>query len=167
VLNVLRLAICPFPAVDCRRNCPQRSPLRPAPCDEIDRVTDRRLLSALPLRDGERSALFASRSRILEQYREHRIYFCYVNVGAEIARLEMPEWVALDGAKLALVHALVYDQCRRGGGYPRALTEAHEKAVIGVGERQQCERLVEVALARNRVRALPSEKQQSKRTRGV
>lgn len=167
VINALRLAICPYPTVDCRGHCAERSRQRPAPCDVIDGLTDRRLLGALPLAEGQRSARFFSRSRAMEQYRADRVYFCYVNVGAETARLEVPEWVAQDPDKLDLIHAAVYDQCRRGGGYPRALTEAHEKAVIGVGERQQCERLVETALARHHVRSTPSQKQQSKRIRGV
>ena len=42
-------------------------------------------------------------------------------------------------AQLDLVHGVVYDQCRRGRGYPSVLQEAHEQAVINAGERRAIE----------------------------
>lgn len=173
VVNTLRVAECPHEKVECRKHCPRRGPRHPAPCDRVSGIdtlpgfSDRHLLEALPLGEGERSALFASRSKTMEQYHAEGVYFCYVNVGPEIARLEMPAWVARDPAKCDLVHAVVYDQCRRGGGYPRALTEAHEKAVIGTGDRQHCDRIVELALGRNRVPLTVSAKAWSKTQRGI
>lgn len=167
VANLLRVAVCPKAEVDCRRHCPQRSRKNPAECDKVGGVSDLQLFAALPLEPGQRSALFVHQSPVMAQYLDHRVHFFYLNVGAEIARVEVPEWVARDSGKLALVHALVYEQARRGGGYPRALTEAHEKAVIGVAEREQCERMIEAALVRHHMKVRYSEKQRSKRLRSV
>ncbi len=51
--------------------------------------------------------------------------------------MEVPEWVARRKDLLDLTHALVLDQCRRGQGYPVALSEAHEQAVVtGSGQRR-------------------------------
>jgi len=42
----------------------------------------------------------------------------------------LPEWAALDEELLNLTHSLVLDQCRKGQGYPVALSESHEQAVV-------------------------------------
>jgi len=62
---------------------------------------------------------------------------------------------------------LVYDQCQRGRGYPSALQEAHEQAVITGPERRVVESLVEEALAREGVVLARSGKATSKKERGV
>ncbi len=100
------------------------------------------------LQDGQRSARWASTSRInVEYYGEHRIQFFYLRVGREIARVEFPAWVAAPD-QLELLHALVYDQCRRGPGYPNVLARAHEQAVIHSAERRHLAALIERQLIR-------------------
>lgn len=81
---------------------------------------------------GERSDVYRSERGILEKYlpAENRICFFYLNVGPEIARVELPAWVASDPALLDFAHATIYDQCRLNNGYPVALMEAHEQAVV-------------------------------------
>jgi hypothetical protein len=116
VVNVLRVAICPNNIPNCDEQCP---PGKERQCDGVAGVRDRDLFMDL-LADGERSALFISPSKVVkEHYGEHRIYFFYLKAGDEMARVEIPQWVADSEALLNLTHALVYDQCRRGGGYPR------------------------------------------------
>ena len=123
VVNVLRVAVCPRDVPDCDKYCAEKRK-----CDGVAGVRDRDLFEQL-LGDGERSALFISPSKIVkERYGEHRIYFFYLKAGDEIARVEIPQWVAEDDALLNLAHGLAYDQCQRGGGYPAALSEAHEQA---------------------------------------
>jgi hypothetical protein len=124
-------------------------------------VLDYRIFHDL-LGDGERSARFQSMSRInVDEYPdEHRIQFFYLKVGREIARVEFPAWVA-DG-DLDLVHALIYDQCRRGAGYPVALQRAHEQAVIHDGDRRQVEALIERIFAAEAVPTQRSAKSVSK-----
>ena len=120
------------------------------------------------LRHGDRSARFASRSPVLRYYGpEGGVEFVYVNVGDEVARIEMPAWVGEDAAMLDLVHAVVYDGCRRGGGYPPALAEAHEQAVIRGGERDAFLRMVREALNEGGQPAAWSAKRLSKNRRAV
>ena len=125
LVNVLRLAICPHEPADCDRYCPTGK----RDCDAVAGVRDRELFSNL-LGHGERSAVFISQSSIVQKhYGVHQIYFFYLRVDDEIARVEIPQWVAMDENLLNLTHTLVLDQCQRGQGYPVALSEAHEQAV--------------------------------------
>ena len=164
VVAALRVAFCPFNPPDCDRHCPNSGDLK---CDGVAGVIDREIFDEL-LGDGERSDVFASRSRVvLKHYGEQRIYFYYVNVGNEIGRVEVPRWVAEDESLLALSHALLLDQCRRGHGYPVALAEAHEQAVVSGGDRENFWRLVEITLARARVPGRTSAKAQRKQSRWV
>ncbi len=95
------------------------------------------------LRDGQRSCRWGSMSRVnVDFYGPHRIEFFYLRVGQEIARVEFPTWVA-EAGQLDLLHAAVYDQCRRGMGYPNVLARAHEQAVIHGSERRQLNALIE------------------------
>ena len=85
----------------------------------------------------------------------------------EIARVEVPEWVAMKKDLLDLTHALVLDQCRRGQGYPVALSEAHEKAVVTGADREEFWGLVEEALVEEKLPDYTSTKSRSKRTRWI
>ena len=49
--------------------------------------------------------------------------------------MEIPEWVGRDSSLLELVHSVCIDQIRKGDGYPVALAEAHELAVVRGAER--------------------------------
>jgi len=165
VVNSIRVAICPHQPVNCDRFC-REVPNGKRECDSVAGLRDRDLFAAL-LEPGQRSSLFKSSSKIVERYGKHQVYFCYVKVDDEIARLEMPEWTATDERFLNLAHSLVLDQCRRGNGYPAALSEAHEQAVITGADRQQFARLVEMAMAEAKLPLSSSAKSQSKRTRWV
>ena len=111
--------------------------------------------------------MFASTSRILTEYGPHSICFFYVHVGEEIGRVEVPSWVADDQPALGLAHTLIVEQCRLGQGYPVALMEAHEQAVVTVGDRRYFQQLVEGALYAEGVPVYTSEKSRSKRVRMV
>jgi hypothetical protein len=97
----------------------------------------------------------------------HQVYFFYLKVDDEIARVEVPEWVALKPGLLDLTHALVLDQCRRGQGYPVALSEAHEQAVVTGSDREEFWSLVERSLEEEKMPAYNSTKSRSKKTRWV
>ncbi|MSQ22473.1 MAG: DNA double-strand break repair nuclease NurA [Dehalococcoidia bacterium] len=117
---------------------------------------------------GERSGTFPSTSAyVREHYREHATHFYYLKTEQEMARVEVPAWVAEDEALLALTHSLLLDQCRKGLGYPVAIMEAHEQAVIGGHERELFRQMVEEALARQGLDVYTSEKARSKRLRWV
>ena len=101
------------------------------------------------------------------RYREHAIYFYYLNVNEEIARVEIPKWVADDEELLNLTHALALDQCRRGQGYPVALAEAHEQAVVTGSDRESFWQFVEMSLTEEKMPTFTSAKSRSKNTRWV
>ena len=132
VVNALRVGLCPEDAPNYDR-CPYERDDRP-PCAQIEGLTDRRLFAKL-LKAGERSQVFGSASRVLNKYGAHRIGFFYLHVGSEIVRVELPQWVGTDAALLDLVHAVAYDQAQKGMGYPVALAEAHQQAVVRGAER--------------------------------
>jgi hypothetical protein len=120
------------------------------------------------LAPGERSTLLLKAS-------EPSVYFFYLNTeplegpgqsGGEIepARIEVPEWVALNKNKLDWVHSLVYDQCCLNNGYPYVLTRADELAIILNEEREALEAMLFQAVNRRGL-ALPqlSPKERQKR----
>jgi len=159
VVNVLRVALCPYEPVDCDR-CEKRV------CDVVAGVRDRELFSNL-LNRGERSSFFISPSKIQKHYGMHQVYFFYLRLDEEIARVEIPRWVAVNEELLNLTHSLILDQCQRGQGYPVVLSEAHEKAVVTGADREQFWQLVESSLVEEHMPSFSSAKSQSKRTRWV
>jgi hypothetical protein len=164
VVNVLRVAVCPNDIPDCDRDCP---PGKNRDCEAVAGVRDRDLFINL-LENGERSALFISPSKIVrEHYGEHCVYFFYLRADDEIARIEIPQWVAESGPLLNLTHSLVLDQCRRGHGYPVVLSEAHEQAVVTGADRENFWELVESSLVEEHLPGTGSAKSLSKRTRWV
>jgi len=164
VVNVLRVAICPYEPADCDRYCPAG---KERECEAVAGVRDRELFMNL-LDEGERSALFISPSKIVrEHYREHNVHFFYLRVDDEIARVEVPGWVAENKDLLSLAHALILDQCRRGQGYPVALSEAHEQAVVTTADKGEFWQLVEALCIEEKMPTLTSAKSFSKRTRWV
>jgi hypothetical protein len=122
-------------------------------------LVDRMLFA--DLRPGERSALFASTSLLNEKYARagHRIVFFYANMaanmarqaGAEnavIARIELPEWAALDPHQLDQIMGALYADCELTGA-PYVLVRAHELAVVTGVERAEFENLLAQQMIRN------------------
>ena len=135
-------------------------------CAALASLSDVQLFSRLLTQPGDRSPLFGSTARILDLYpAEQRIAFFYLNAGPEIARVEVPLWVAEDADLTDRVHRLCFDQARKGQGYPVALAEAHERAVVRGPEREAFFRLVENAFVRENLPALQTRKALAKRTR--
>lgn len=173
-MNTLRVSICDYPVHGATINCDDcrmrmvRDAHTPA-CDILPNVTDGFLMHQVAsLKPGERTNTFDSDSKILDRYgTELRTRFVYLNVGTEIARIEVPGWVAHDDNALALVHAVVYDQCQLGRGYPVVLQEAHEMAVISMSDRQLVDQLIERRMAAAGVTLTRTGKDGSKRGRFV
>ncbi len=163
VVNVLRLLMCPHDIPNCDSFCAGNAE---RPCSALDGVTDRVLFQSL-LKTGERSAIFESRSSILERYGDHRICFFYINIGDEIGRVEMPLWVAEDPESVDALHAVILDQCRKGDGYPVALSEAHEAAVVRRGDTEVVRELMRQELAKAGITYTTSAKARSKSRRHI
>ncbi len=164
VVNAMRLSLCPQETVDSDRMCQDCGTKE---CEAVAGVLDRELFSHV-LKPGERSAIFASQSSVVKKhYGENRVNFFYLRLDEEIARVEIPQWVAQDERLLNLTHTLILDQCKRGHGYPVALSEAHEQAVITGIDREDFWQLVETIQAEDHLTAVTSAKSFSKRTRWV
>ena len=126
------------------------------------------------LQPGERSALFVHASPANEiHYRErgHTVYFFYLNAGRPgkdgMLRVEIPEWVAKDPARLDLVHVSLVEQSKVGDGFPYVLMRAHELAVVTMAERRVFDEMVMGALIRQRLRPGISQKAQGKAWTGA
>lgn len=139
-INFLRLAACPHSEPNCITHClPGLAPegaILPtkAPCQMFEPLRDATLWESL-LEPGERSPLWRSSAPILQEYGPHTVYFCYVHVGTEVARVEVPAWVAEDSQLLDTALSLTIAQVQKGYGYPVALAEAHNQAVVRGGDR--------------------------------
>lgn len=141
--------------------------------DSLAGLTDRRLFEHT-LHPGERSVVFESASHILREYgAANWICYFYVHVGsgtgpsAEVARVEIPRWVADQPTLVDMIHAIVLSECEKGNGYPMILSEAHEQAVIRAQERELFYQLVENQLNTAGLPAMGSRKQLSKRRPAV
>lgn len=178
IVNLMRIAICDYPPAGKKINCDEcrgriLSEGHSPACDIIPEVTDRFFFESIePLEPGERSAIFQSTSQILDRYcadgsTDFRIDYFYLNVGLEIGRVEIPHWVSKQPELVDFVHWAVYDQCERGRGYPVALQEAHELAVLSTADRLLMEIAIERELARHGIVLTYTGKDGSKRGRFV
>ncbi|ACK69020.1 conserved hypothetical protein [Gloeothece citriformis PCC 7424] len=141
-INFFRLNACPHTIPNCVVHCSELSEDQ-TPCQVVSPLRDVTLWGYL-LEPGQRGPLWRSHSRILNSYDEKQwVYFCYVNVGTEIARVEMPAWVAQDSTQLDQALSLMLAQVNKGYGYPVALAEAHNQAVVRSGDRARFFALLE------------------------
>ncbi|MCE2501030.1 MAG: DNA double-strand break repair nuclease NurA [Dehalococcoidia bacterium] len=144
VAGAVRVCLCGSDATECTRRCSaRRSDL--AQCDGAAGFDDRELFDAL-LEPGFRSSLYQS-GRVESRFAmgltvgAEWSHFFYVNSGTEIARVEVPDWVADDRELLAQGHAMLIKQCELGLGYPVVISEAHEQAVVSSHDRAEFRRL--------------------------
>ncbi|MCS7253680.1 MAG: DNA double-strand break repair nuclease NurA [Armatimonadota bacterium] len=165
VVNALKLCICPYERANCDR-CEYKRGSEMPPCSCIDGVTDALMFRHL-LSKGEYTQPFGSSSKILERYGEHAIKFVYINVGYEVARVEVPSWVARDAELMDIVLSTVFEQAQKGNGYPVALAEAHERAVIRGSDRELFFRMLEEAFVKHNIRVSVSLKMLAKRAPAV
>ncbi|PKB69194.1 MAG: hypothetical protein BZY77_06210 [SAR202 cluster bacterium Io17-Chloro-G5] len=163
-VNAVRCSLCPHDNVVCTQSCNNRRSTQ-QPCDGANEFLDRDIFQRL-LEPGWRSPVYKTNSSVSrESYDEaHKVYFFYVNAGEEIGRVEVPKWVANNETLLSLTHSLVWDQCQRGQGYPVAISESHEQAVVSAGDRRVFRRLLTDSLERQGLSAATSQKDRSKRS---
>lgn len=120
---------------------------------------------------GYRSALFRLVTGTMQKYygAAHALYFFYLNMGTKdrplIARVEIPAWVAEDGAKVNAVHGALWEHGRavEAARYPYILHQAHAAAVVREKERAELERLLQRAYLEEHLHVgRPSPKQRLK-----
>ena len=122
VAGAARLMLCEQGDADCNRLCTTRhSDL--TSCDATAGFDDREFFELL-LEPGRRSPLYRS-SHLAARFAlglatgQEWSHFYYLNGGAEIARVEAPDWLADDPEPLALSHAMLVKQCQLGLGLSR------------------------------------------------
>ena len=166
VVNTLRLAICPYSPINCDLHCGTLN-VGTRPCDSVNSITDQDIFSIF-LDIGQRSEIFFSTSQVIQKYYSgHEIGFFYLNTGKEIARIEIPVWVASDHALVDLTHSLILDQIDKGLGYPISLSEAHEQAVVTPQNRNAFNAIIETMLTNQDVSIGGSQKSSSKQVRWI
>jgi hypothetical protein len=82
--------------------------------------------------------------------------------GRQIARVDIPMWVAADNTAVTAVHAMVYDQCQIMGDYPYVLARADETAVVSHRDQEQLNFMIDVFMERYGISRVITAKQSSK-----
>lgn len=163
--NFLRLELCPFERPDCHIHCSEQI-LDAAPCSQLQPLRDGTLWNRL-LKVGECSPLWKSHARILQEYGEHQIYFCYLHVGTEIARIEMPAWTALDQELRSQALQIILSQVQKGYGYPVALAEAHNQAVVTGSDRRRFFAILEQQMVKSGLRNVTTSYKESRKRNSI
>ena len=132
-MNLIKLGLCRFTVADCI-GC--HKAYTDFPCKQVDNLLDTTVTKFF-LPRGHRTTMFFSTSHITKSYPMHLVpHFCYLDVGDEIVRIEMPAWMARDEKVVAQICSVVLDQSQKGRGYPVCLAEAHEQAVVKGADRE-------------------------------
>jgi hypothetical protein len=163
--NFLRLQLCPFEQPDCHSHCSLK-PLDNAPCSQLQPLRDGTLWSRL-LKVGECSPLWKSHAKILQEYGEHQVYFCYLHVGTEIARIEMPAWTALNPELRSQALQIILAQVQKGYGYPVALAEAHNQAVVTGSDRRRFFAILEQQMVKSGLRNVTTSYKESRKRSSI
>lgn len=89
------------------------------------------------LKEFHRTIVFKNHSAIAELYPAHvHPHFFYLHSGSEIARVEIPAYIAEQPALVDKIAAMVLSQVLKGLGYPLILAEAHEQAVVKTADKE-------------------------------
>ncbi|MEX0849681.1 MAG: DNA double-strand break repair nuclease NurA [Candidatus Dependentiae bacterium] len=155
LVNLIRMELCNFLVKGCTEH------------KVMDHISDS-TIAGFFLKVGQRSIVFKSHSPICDEYPEHLMpYFFYLHVGDEIARIEVPAWIAQDEENVNAVARIMYDQAQKGNGYPVALAEAHEQAVVKGPDREFFYQMVNKLAIDFKKRMFISQKSSKKRVMGI
>lgn len=118
-------------------------------------LTDAGLFREALQSPGARSAVFTIQSDSAKQFNgDLALHFFYLNVSRselpELARVEIPAWVAENPDLLDAVHAALVSQCRilANKPFPYVIHRAHEEAVISYEDSNRLEELILLELRR-------------------
>ncbi len=113
-----------------------------------------------------RSATFRLQLPIIVSTQPHdTIYFFYLKTGTEdhVARIEVPEWVAMDPTLMDIVHAGILMECQATNGFPYSLIRAHELAVVTDRDRQALDHWITTICLQHGLQLNLSQKAMTKR----
>jgi hypothetical protein len=121
------------------------------------------------LQPGQRSKLFVNISQpnegFINQDPDNEVCFFYLNPGMsgkQIARVDVPRWVADLPDGVETVHALIISQCRIIGDYPYVLARADEMAVVGRQDASELNFMLDIIMQRHGIASDITAKQGSK-----
>ncbi len=155
LVNLIRIALCDFELEGCTNY------------KKVDHIVDT-IVASFFLQPYYRSTLFKSSSPITRFYPvEVQPYFFYLHVGEEIARIEIPYWIACNESLVDQIAAMILDQCKKGNGYPVALAEAHEQAVVKGADREFFYQLICKVGMKHAYKSMLSQKSRKKRGMGI
>lgn len=130
-------------------------------------INDTLLFSHL-LAPGQRSAVFIEISSSNSHFatEEQEICFFYFNPshhGRQIARVDIPSWVAKRPSAVDQLHALLYHQCQISRiDYPYLIARADETAVVGAGDKENLNTWITLGLQKKGIYVDQTSKQTSK-----
>lgn len=155
LVNLIRIELCKFKIEGCKE------------LDAVNHLVDSSIARFF-LQKYSRSIIFKSNAKIGACYPEHLMpHFFYLDVGSEIVRIEIPAWIARDAQHVDLVARVTLDQAVKGRGYPVALAESHEQAVVKGPDRDFFYHLItKLGLERKR-QLMFSQKSMKKRGMGI
>jgi len=155
LVNLIRIQLCNF-AID---GCQEQK--------LVDHIVDATVASFF-LQPYQRTTVFKSNSPICQEYPDHlKPYFFYLHVGNEIGRVEVPCWIAQDAALVDRIAHIMRDQSDKGQGYPVALAESHEQAVVKGPDRDFFYQMINKMAIEHRRTIAISQKSARKRRIGV
>lgn len=124
LVNLIRIELCNFAVQNCTAH------------KIMDHITDT-VIAGFFLKPFERTTVFKSNVPICAEYPDILMpYFFYLHVGNEIARIEIPAWIAQSEEHTDMLARIMLDQALKGAGYPVAIAEAHEQAVVKGPDRE-------------------------------
>ncbi|NBQ17063.1 DNA double-strand break repair nuclease NurA [bacterium] len=102
---------------------------------QIKSLNDAHIIGSF-LPEDNYSTIFECRSSLALEYpKELQPHFIFINTVHELVRIEMPAYVVHNKDLFDVCCSVVLDQIHKGNGYPVALAEAHEQAVITGSDR--------------------------------
>lgn len=155
LVNLIRIELCNFVVEGCTEH------------KEVDHIVDS-TVAGFFLQTGQRTTVFKSNALICNQYPPLLVpYFFYMHVGHEIARVEIPAWIANDEQLVNSIARIMFDQAIKGNGYPVALAEAHEQAVVKGPDREFFYQMINKLAIDHKQRKYISQKSTKKRIMGI
>ncbi len=155
LVNLIRIELCKFKIEGCKE------------LEAVNHLVDT-VIARFFLQPATRSIIFKSNAKIGAHYPEHLApHFFYMDTGFEMVRVEVPAWIALDEKKLTTAARIILNQTIKGRGYPVALAEAHEQAVVKGPDREFFYHLIAKLGIEQQKRLTSSQKSMKKRGMGV
>lgn len=155
LVNLLRLHLCNYDVVKAQDYT------------GFDHLVDASIVKFF-VKERMRTIVFKNNSPVTHSYPDHaHPHFFYLNTGVEIARVEIPAWIAWDENKVNAVASIMLDQSIKGGGYPVVLAEAHEQAVVKGPDREFFYHLIQRLGYEYQKTIITSQKSFKKRSIGI